>query len=210
MLLEIYLFVDPLDKQCYEAEKAVEKVARTLKSQLVIHFIPLLSINVLNDFKNPLKKRFHRSVPYDMVINYKAASFQGQRCGRNFLMSLQEQLFDEEEAYCHEIIMQTAAKQQLDLEMFDEDRQSKLVAETYHSDQVAAINMNITEPASAVLFNTRLEDSGIIIRDFNYESLLKYCQDSIKESSYLEEVDSENANDPVEHKIIKYADLKSL
>ncbi|GAY74049.1 hypothetical protein NBRC111893_2195 [Lentilactobacillus kosonis] len=84
MLLEIYLFVDPLDKQCYEAEKAVEKVAHNLNNQLVIHFIPLLSINVLNQPNNPFKKRFNSTVPYDMVINYKAASFQGQRCGRNF------------------------------------------------------------------------------------------------------------------------------
>ncbi|GAY74048.1 putative uncharacterized protein [Lentilactobacillus kosonis] len=125
-------------------------------------------------------------------------------------MSLQEQLFVNQEKYCSELVKRTAEGQKLDLEMFNEDRNSTLVTETYHSDQVAAVNMNVTEPASAVLFNTRLDDCGVVIRDFDYDSLLKYCQDSIKSANYLEELNSANESNLSDHKIIQYPNLKKF
>ncbi|AQW20590.1 dithiol-disulfide isomerase [Lentilactobacillus curieae] len=207
MILEIYLFVDPLNEHCYEAEKAVDQVSQKLNKQISVHFIPLLNIAVLNDNDNELKQRFGRTVPYDIILNYKAASFQGQRFGRRFLMNLQRRLLTENENYCSSLIHEIAEESGLDLEMFNEDCQSELAVQTYHSDQRTAAEMNVDEPASAVLFNTEVDDSGILIRNFDYYSLLSFCQNSIDSSDHFKELATE---EEPEQKIVQYPDLHSL
>ena len=105
-------------------------------------------------------------------MDYKAALFQGRKRGRSFLLSLQQQLVNQNSNYTQNLGAQVAEKVHLDLEMFNEDRRSSLALKSFHDDQKMANEMGIEAPSSAVVFDTRNDDDGILINDFDYYTLL--------------------------------------
>ncbi|WP_283678900.1 DsbA family protein [Lentilactobacillus sp. Marseille-Q4993] len=181
MKLEIYLFVDPLSRRCYQHERAINELSKELNENISVHFVPLVNIKVLNQEHEITSGESLQELIFNTVLDYKAASFQGQKRGRNFLLTLQEKLFEESRSYCSELVEEVAEACHLDSEMFLDDRRSELARQTFRSDQQTANEMNVSEP-SAVVFNNELGSEGVLIKDFDHDSLFKYCQSSIQES----------------------------
>lgn len=91
MVLEIYLFVDPLNRHCYDAEKTIERISQKLNKQISVRFVSMLNIQILRDFSlNQKLSHLDHNLPYDTILDFKAASFQGKKFGRHFLMDLQK------------------------------------------------------------------------------------------------------------------------
>lgn len=187
IVLEIYLFVNPLGEQCLEAERSVLKVAEEHHDTVHYQFLPLVNLhtvedvmqrNQLNTHDLTIRNQIFQKV-YAAALDYKAALFQGKRRGQEFLMDLQAELNFHHERYTDDLIDRLAADNGLDSEMFHEDRRSKLTAESFEADQRIACEMQIQKHPSAVIYNYAdpTQDYGIMIEDCaSYEVLKQLCQ----------------------------------
>lgn len=202
MVLEIYLFIDPLNRHCYDAEKTIDKISSKLKTSVSVRFVSMLNIKILNDVAAHREiTNFNHELPFNMVLDSKAASFQGKRFGRHFLMDLQRELLINAEDYSDDLVLGLAEQNGLDCDMFREDRRSQLAKKMFHTDQQMAHEMSVKDPSTAVLFNSAVDNSGILIKDYDYQSLFSFCDRSIHSAKHFEALTRQEKANP---RIIKY------
>lgn len=190
-MVEVYLFVNPLGQQCLQREYDIVRVDEQLNKQFVYQFVPLLNMQTITSTlehhhldSHDLKLRNEISQKmFKVVLDYKAALFQGRKKGRQFLIQLQQQVIEHGLSYCNDIATQTAEEVNLDIDMFNEDRQSQLAKQAFHADQKMANEMGIEHTASAVIFNETQQDYGVLVDDFDYKSLLKLCSKEPKKTN---------------------------
>ncbi|GAA3197533.1 DsbA family protein [Lentilactobacillus kefiri] len=188
MVLEIYLFVDPLNRHCYDAEKTIERISQKLNKQISVRFVSMLNIKILHDFSmNKHLSHLDQNLPYDTILDFKAASFQGKKFGRHFLMDLQKELLINEEPYTDDLVYKLAERNGLDIEMFKDDRRSDLAEKMFKCDQRVVHEMDITDPSTTVLFNSHVDDCGIRVKDFDYNSLFGFCAKSLGSAAHFEQ-----------------------
>ncbi|GLB47034.1 DsbA family protein [Philodulcilactobacillus myokoensis] len=191
-MLEAYLFVNPLCQQCIQSEKTVLKLADTLQCKFSFRFVPMLNVSIIHENIKELENQMDLDISvnqsykihYDLVLDYKAASFQGKKCGRNFLMTLQDSILNQNRPYSDRLVLSIAKKSKLDLKMFKDDRQSSLAKNAFKYDQELTNEMKIQKPSSAVIFNCDSSDCGILIDEINYQYLLSVCSKNGKHSFY--------------------------
>ena len=179
-MLELHLFVNPLGMRCLRCEKDVLKIDRDLNTKISYQFVPLSNMKTID---NTLK--YYHLNPHDLairqqvsktlnqvILDYKAALFQGRKRGRHYLLQLQSALINQGLDYNDELINKIAHDSHLDLEMFFEDRQSQLAKQAFHQDQKIASDLGVSETATAVVFNTEDSDYGLMIPNFDYNTLI--------------------------------------
>ena len=179
-MLELHLFVNPLGMRCLRCEKDVLKIDRDLNTKISYQFVPLFNMKTID---NTLK--YYHLNPHDLairqqvsktlnqvILDYKAALFQGRKRGRHYLLQLQSALINQGLDYNDELINKIAHDSHLDLEMFFEDRQSQLAKQDFHQDQKIARDLGVSETATAVVFNTEDSDYGLMIPNFDYNTLI--------------------------------------
>ena len=179
-MLELHLFVNPLGMRCLRCEKDVLKIDRDLNTKISHQFVPLFNMKTID---NTLK--YYHLNPHDLairqqvsktlnqvILDYKAALFQGRKRGRHYLLQLQSALINQGLDYNDELINKIAHDSHLDLEMFFEDRQSQLAKQAFHQDQKIASDLGVSETATAVVFNTEDSDYGLMIPNFDYNTLI--------------------------------------
>lgn len=128
-MLELHLFVNPLGMRCLRCEKDVLKIDRDLNTKISYQFVPLFNMKTID---NTLK--YYHLNPHDLairqqvskilnqvILDYKAALFQGRKRGRHYLLQLQSALINQGLDYNDELINKIAHDSHLDLEMFFED-----------------------------------------------------------------------------------------
>lgn len=175
----MYLFVNPLATQCVRDEQNVLRLANDSDKQIQFQFVPLLNINVV---QRALKcqgiqaadwqaQNQQSQTLYRVILDYKAALFQGKKRGRNFLIALQAAMLKAGQRYSEELVKDVAQQCAIDLDMFMEDRNSDLAKQAFHADQRLASEMNITEASSAVVFDCDQYDYGVLLEHFNYATL---------------------------------------
>lgn len=179
-MLELHLFVNPLGMRCLRCEKDVLKIDRDLNTKISYQFVPLFNMKTID---NTLK--YYHLNPHDLairqqvsktlnqvILDYKAALFQGRKRGRHYLLQLQSALINQGLDYNDELINKIAHDSHLDLEMFFEDRQSQLAKQAFCQDQKIASDLGVSETATAVVFNTEDSDYGLMIPNFDYNTLI--------------------------------------
>ena len=179
-MLELHLFVNPLGMRCLRCEKDVLKIDRDLNTKISYQFVPLFNMKTID---NTLK--YYHLNPHDLairqqvsktlnqvILDYKAALFQGRKRGRHYLLQLQSARINQGLDYNDELINKIAHDSHLDLEMFFEDRQSQLAKQAFHQDQKIASDLGVSETATAVVFNTEDSDYGLMIPNFDYNTLI--------------------------------------
>ena len=178
-MLEVYLFVNPLATQCVQDEHNVLRLANDSDKQIQFQFVPLLNINVV---QRALKSQGIKASDwqaqnrqsqtlYRVILDYKAALFQGKKRGRNFLIALQSAMLKTKQHYSEALVKQVARDCKIDLDMFMEDRNGHLAKQAFQADQRLASEMNITEASSAVVFDCDQYDYGVLLEHFNYDTL---------------------------------------
>lgn len=170
-IFEFYLFVNPLQRDCYHFETEVIRLSDAISNPVDLHIICYHNQKTITDFiqkqniscanLNCRNQIFQKN--YQAALAYKAAAFQGKRLGRQYLLTMQEaikgdyRLFDEQTPY--EIAKQTA----LDLDVFIDDYHSDLVKRIYLRDQKVAMEMGIEQTPSLVIFEHSFSDHGVIL-----------------------------------------------
>ena len=102
-MLELHLFVNPLGMRCLRCEKDVLKIDRDLNTKISYQFVPLFNMKTIDS----TLKYYHLN-PHDLaarqqvsktlnqiILDYKAALFQGRKRGRHYLLQLQSALINQ-------------------------------------------------------------------------------------------------------------------
>lgn len=157
-MIEVFLFVNPLGSTCYETEKIIESFSKERDEKVNVRFIPLLNFHTIGSI---LKERdnislSHRNQLYTdsfhASLAFQAASMQGKKKGRKFLMTLQDKVINERKEVTKELFTQIASLIKLDMEMFQEDFESDFTKAAFKKDQKLAQDMDIQNAPSCVLY----------------------------------------------------------
>ncbi|KRM95823.1 hypothetical protein FC19_GL001302 [Liquorilactobacillus aquaticus DSM 21051] len=139
--------------------------------------IPLNDLQARNQIFNNI---------YQASLDYKAASFQGKRCGRNYLLKLQEQVVDFGNEYNEEVAQKVAQASDLDCDMFNDDRHSSFTINSFKQDQKMAAEMNVHEHPTVVVYNLDGMDCGVSFTGCDsYELLKQLCTGQLNEEIVL-------------------------
>lgn len=185
-MLEVYLFVNPLGTNCFACEKQVNQISAQTQSKLQIQFVPMLNLQTINSTFHRLSSE-HPALDrneladqlYQVILDYKAASFQGKRLGRQFFLRLQEKLLGQHQLYSAELGSQVAHDLALDVEMFEEDRRSKLAENAFSADQRLVSEMGIEHPSETVIFDVDDFECGLLMERFDYDTLLEISEHNV-------------------------------
>ena len=172
-MTEIYLFINPIDSRCLRAEKEVLKFVEKSTSKIRVHFIPIHNLSTVTQYlaTNNLSKSDLNlrnavcSVTYDSCLYYSAATMQGKKKGRNFLLELQDALIEQKKSFSEALVLEVAKKVKLDIPMFLEDKELEFTKTSFEADQKVAREMNASSAPSCVLFSNQHKDHGLLIEE---------------------------------------------
>lgn len=172
-ILEIYLFINPCEQESYQNEKNILTFAETRSEKTKIHFIPFLNFNTVSGYiakqnlpeKDLTIRNGLYSKMYDTCLAFTAATMQGKKKGRHFLLALQKALFNEQKKISQELVLEKAREAKLDIPMFLEDLSSDYARTLFLSDQKVAAEMQVCNSSSCVIYSESLSDFGILIEE---------------------------------------------
>ncbi|QLL70364.1 DsbA family protein [Lactobacillus sp. 3B(2020)] len=188
-MIEIHLFVNPLGMKCYRCEQDVMRIEHDLEqTKFNYQFIPLINLYTIQDtlHRYGLSANHQQKISellYQISLDFKAALFQGGKRGRKYLLQLQTELINHQQSYSFELATKIADNVGLDLEMFLTDRKSSLARKAFLADQKMANELKVIRTATAVVFDTNEPEYGVMINDFDYDSLLECMQNGQLQAS---------------------------
>lgn len=171
-MIEIYLFVNPLDESSLKSEKKFLEIIKHEKEKIHFKVIPLLNPRVLQNYilrqNLPIhdldnRNKLFNSI-YSACLDYKAAQLQGKRLGREFLIELQTRVGCQKQTYSKYLVRSILNDLGADMSLFLNDRSSNLIIDFFKLDQQVANEMGIEDFSDAVIFNYNCErDFGVLI-----------------------------------------------
>lgn len=181
-MVEIYLFVNPLDELCLLSEQRFLKTIEKEDSKVYLKLIPVLNPLIIHhyliDNNYPTNDLTFRNelieTVYSACLDVKAAQLQGKKVGRKFLFHLQDLVGKKKMTYSEELVDTILTKINADKETFKLDRQSKLIKDFFKIDQQVANEMGVNRFAKAVIFNyDSTRNFGVLIDAFSSTDLIK-------------------------------------
>ncbi|UUX34180.1 DsbA family protein [Fundicoccus culcitae] len=172
-MFEFYLFVNPLGRKSYFSEQEVNATIEMISSKVDLHIVCFHKQRIVTDYIKQLnldltdlntRNHIYRIV-YHASLAAKAASMQGKRKGRLFLMKMQQRIDNQIDRYNEDFIKQIAKEVGLDVDVFMEDINSDYVRELYINDQKIATSMNVQKTPSLVIFEPISSNIGYMIED---------------------------------------------
>ncbi|MDN6730323.1 MAG: DsbA family protein, partial [Alkalibacterium sp.] len=143
---------------CYETEKTIEAFSNERDEKVKVRFIPLLNFHTVGNIMKEKKDQTlsNRNMFYTDSFNaslaFQAASMQGKKKGRKFLMLLQDKVINDNKEVTRDLFIQIAKAINLDVEMFEEDIDSELTKTAFKKDQKLAQEMEIENAPSCILY----------------------------------------------------------
>ncbi|GAB2479082.1 hypothetical protein GCM10008929_01140 [Alkalibacterium psychrotolerans] len=190
-IIEVFLFVNPLGPNCFETEKLIETFSTERNEKIKLRFVPLLNFKSIGDM---MKERNISSLTnrnklytdsYHASLAFQAASMQGKKKGRNFLMTLQHLVIEEGKEVTKELLVHIASLVKLDLDMFEEDLESDLSKKAFNKDQTLAMEMDVTNAPSCVVYsNNDLRQGYRIDQSITKQILHGLCNDQVSSSTH--------------------------
>ncbi|MFH5811126.1 DsbA family protein [Companilactobacillus sp. FL22-1] len=187
---EIFLYINPLCSYCLTVEQAIIDFTRKHDIDTQYHFVTNYNMATINDYIQ--QKGFkisdieERTTASQNVLEaaklYKAASCQGNKKARNFLMNLQEQVNVLNNPFDDTTIKRAINNSGLDYKSIMADKESQCVSQGLKRDQQLSLEMNIQKAPTAVIFDLDHEEKpGVMINDFG---------DSCATKSVIENINS--------------------
>lgn len=195
-IFEFYLFVNPLGYQCYNCERELTKTIDLISAKTDVHILCFHSQNIVTEFMNRLgipstdltsRNHIYRSV-YLASIAHKAASMQGKKKGRRFLMEMQSRILGQLERFSDQFVLDLAEEIGLDMQTFIDDLESDYAKHLLQKDQQIARDMNVENTPALVIFEHRLGQRGVLLEGpFKAENILTQL-DVLIELDYLNDI----------------------
>lgn len=177
VMLEVYLFVNPIDDKCFRTEKEIFNVIAHSKQKIALRLIPLLNFQTITDYMQTsgycvsdikLRNQLTNQL-YAAALDFKAALFQGRKLGHQFLLELQSQIATKRQPYNDQLALAIAQKVGLDSAMFCEDRKSSLAKQAVQKAQQLAADMSVVTPPTTVIYQG---EAGVLIPECNSAAFL--------------------------------------
>ena len=186
-MIEIYMFMNPIGTECYQAERQVLKLVKEKGvKKIQFRFVPFLNMHIVDNYMRRRKLPRHDlkmrneifRILYSASLDYKAIQLQGKKRGRAFLLKLQERVGFQHERYTEELVERLILEIGGDLEECQQDRPTNFVKEAFTTDQQVAHDMGVVNNPSCVIYNFNCDrDFGVLLEG-----------DLCKELSALEEL----------------------
>ncbi|MBL1226454.1 DsbA family protein [Enterococcus sp. BWR-S5] len=185
-MIEIYLFVNPLGKICLNIEREILKFAQTESKKIQLRLIPLVNMKTIKKLVKIHKisstdiaernKLFENT--YSAALDFKAAQLQGKKKGRHILLNLQQLVTEESTPYSTELAEKLIVEAGGDLEMFQADRHSSFVKDSFQIDQQIAREMGVSKHPAAVIYNYACDrDFGVLVEEcLTIEHIKRLCE----------------------------------
>ncbi|AQP54160.1 hypothetical protein CBF34_06380 [Vagococcus penaei] len=181
-MIEIYLFINPLDERSFNLEKKFLNFIKADSDWIQLRWIPILNPQVLQRYlldnhlnkKNLIFRNQLFELLYTTCLDFKAVQLQGQALAKQFLMQLQKKILLEKNDYTDNLIEQILNDLGVDLDAFIVDRQSQLIIDFFQMDQQIAHEMKVERFSSAVIFNYATDDNfGILLTDDTPDDIIQ-------------------------------------
>lgn len=181
-MIEIYLFINPLDERSFNLEKKFLNFIKADSDWIQLRWIPILNPQVLQRYlldnhlnkKNLIFRNQLFELLYTTCLDFKAVQLQGQALAKQFLMQLQKKILLEKNDYTDDLIEQILNDLDVDLDAFIVDRQSQLIIDFFQMDQQIAHEMKVECFSSAVIFNYATDDNfGILLTDDTPDDIIQ-------------------------------------
>lgn len=196
-LFEFYLFINPLGRKSYYAEQEISKTVNMIAAKVDIHFLTFHNQKIVTEFMNYLgvpandlktRNQIYRTV-YQASLAYKAATMQGKRKGRIFLMKMQQRIQGDFDLFTKEFVYDLVREVGLDLETFKEDFQSDFVRQLYLNDQKIAVDMQVEQTPSLVVFENSI-DGFVVEGDITCQNILTQLDEMMEETCQNQQTNS--------------------
>lgn len=184
--MELYVFLDPLNQQCWELQAIIRKLQIEYGHYFSIRFVLSTKLFNLNGFsKTPNIDTESLSHPVLASVAVKAAELQGKRAGNRYLHKLQEYLMvQEQDVSSYSILLKVAEEAELDPEEFKKDFHSVHTAKAFQCDLHITREMEIDEVPSIVFFNECIEDEGVKVSGlYSYDVYQAILQEMLGEEN---------------------------
>ncbi|ANU27773.1 ClpXP adapter SpxH family protein [Planococcus versutus] len=184
--MELYVFVDPLNPQCWEMQGVIRKLQIEYGHYFSMRIV--LSTQIFNLNKTVLSANIdtdNLTHPVLPSVAIKAAELQGKRSGNRFLHKLQEHLFlQSKDVSSYNVLLEIAEEANLDQEEFKTDFHSVHTAKAFQCDLKITREMEINEVPSIVFFNECIEDEGVKVSGlYSYDVYQTILQEMMGEES---------------------------
>lgn len=183
-IIEIYHFINPLASICYDSEKIISDFACERYEKVSIRFIPFINFSIIknqierdsNDYTlNDLNELYTNS--YHSALAFYAASMQGKKYGRQFLMGLQHAVIENKLPVALPTFKQIVSEIKIDPEMFLEDYHSSWVKQQFIADQKLTQEMEVKMTPSCVVYTSNDNGVGYLIESsISKDELHKICK----------------------------------
>lgn len=192
---EIFLYINPLCSRCLKVEQATIDFTRKHDIDTQYHFVTNYNMATINDYMQlkgfkitDIKERANASQDIvEAAKLYKAASCQGNKKARNFLMNLQEQINVLNNPFDDTTIKRSINNSGLDYKSIMTDKDSSCVVQGLKRDQQLSMEMNIQKAPTAVIFDCDNEEKpGVMINDFGPSNTQENISANVNELLELE------------------------
>ena len=172
--VELFLFINPISHDSLKMEEEAFKFIDTYENNSQITIYPYHNTHTLYSYmiKNQLSfenatlwNNLHND-SYHLSLAFIAASIQGKKKGRRFLMDLQRKMMNQNELLSKDLVIDAAKKANLEVEMFLVDFHSTFVQKLFLSDQNFSKAMEVRETPSCLLVITDKEKKATLIENF--------------------------------------------
>ena len=172
---EIFLYINPLCSYCLKVEQAMIDFTRKHDIDTQYHFVTNYNMATINDYMNlkgfkigNIEERNNASQEIiEAAKLYKAASCQGNKKARNFLMNLQEQVNVLNNPFDDTTIKRAINNSGLDYKAIMADKESQCVEQGLKRDQQLSMEMSVQKAPTAIVFDCDNEEKpGVMINDF--------------------------------------------
>src|SRR5690625_2531326 len=216
-LIEIFLFVDPLGRECNDVRKIVRNFRKERPEKIKLRVIPMVNFNKVyrhtrkQSVNNPAsiveQNNHYSNNTYRACLAFHASAMQGKNMAHKFLTVLQEQVVEEGFSYSEELMYNIVKNIGLDVEMFTEDYESELTQKIYKKNLKLAAEMKVKTTPSIVIFKDNNDEEAFRLnKEIENEMLHSICgvDSAIKtKAPKNEQVGKEGARNVLEFKMSK-------
>ncbi len=163
------MFANPIGGLCLTTEVNIMRGLKQHQQKAQINLVPMTNMRIVTDYLQRNDLDVHdlalrnqvMTITYQSMLDFKAASFQGNKKARAFMMSLQEHLCqDGLSQYSDDLIHEIAAEVQLDTETFCDDRKGQLVQDLCQADRQLANDLGVLKTPSTFFIDYRHNPDG--------------------------------------------------
>jgi hypothetical protein len=190
-VIEIYLFINPIGNESMLAEKQTLAISENDEKNFHFRFIPVVNMRSIKEtllrdgiVRPKIELLNHLfEISYSAALDLKAIQLQGRKKGREFLLTLQEEINTHNREYGKELVLDVVNKIGANFELFCLDRQNDLVKRAFISDQQLAREMGVRLLPSAVAYNFENDDDAMLFEDDLPQSIAYFYQQERKRNT---------------------------